>query len=436
MISLSKITINSIGQYIIRNLGYFLLINIACISSSFIIFNYIIFDSNFPRDKWSYIGNHISIIESFYKSLLIYIFIIIITTLTASVIIYIQEKILNKYIHQFLFLKLDTYNLINIKYFHLLLALYLITIILARNLNIAIVYNVELYQGYYFRDAIYYSYRIIFLFLMFIFILKLPAINFFNVIVVIITFSMITNSRIQVVILGIPLFYKYYKNNNKFIMYKFFIYIILGLFFATFITFFRGYYNFEKLNFPDKSFIEIIVSTLFNMINAVGTSLTYFDLLLTILTRISSHVDFLLSYEWKISNENIFNQLNFMFFGIVDYKIYSYSDEMIALFKFKPSEVGSMAGLSFPGILLSLYYSNNYSLILIIIYLGATLCIFNIFITFINLNLSIDVYQKNLICSFLFINMFWVAPRLVIFLILLYFFIITIYFIFKKIIFK
>ena len=432
MISLFEIKICSIGKYIIRNLGYFLLINVVCILSSFIIFNFALFYSNFPRDNWSYTGNHISIIESFYKSLLLYIFIIIITTLIASVIIYIQEKNLNKYIHHFLFLKLDSLNLLNIKYFNLLLVLYLITIVLARNLNIAIVYNTELYLGYYFRDVIYYSYRIIFIFLIYIFILKLPAINFFYIIVAIITFSMITNSRIQVVILGLPLLYRYYKINNKFITHKFLIYIILGLFFATFITFFRGYYNFEVLNFPNKSFIEIIVSTLFDIINAVGTSITYYDLSLTLLSRISSHVDFLLSYEWKISNENIFNQLNFMFFGYADYKTYSYSDEMIALFKFKPSSVGSMAGLSFPGILLSLYYSNNYSLILIIIYLGATLCIFNIFTTFINLNLSIDVYQKNLICSFLFINMFWVAPRLVIFLILVYFLIITIYFVFKK----
>jgi hypothetical protein len=335
--------------------------------------------------------------------------------------------------------------------------MYILSSLLAKFYNIDIVFSSEKISGI-FREIIFYSYRITFPFLIAVYILKS---NHSNKIFLLTLFAMvatvaITESRIPIFFIGVPLGYKLLTRKEK-VISKFnkniFTLIFFGflIFIFVFISFYRGFANLHQTEISEITDTEKfsiasneVLSSMFytftsqHLINMYRGSkiksqstkgeiyskpsgeiasntkgIWFYDWLTLPLSRLTSGYDLLAPYKWDIDKKIIPYLILNRFFGLT-LRNYNFSADMANLFGYTPTGLGAMQSLNPTGIFLGIFYSGYIGIAALILSLSFIFLFIEMSTAQLIFTLQLSENDGVILKLMLTIIWFWVHPRLII----------------------
>lgn len=382
-------------------IDYFLIVSGVAFTSSLLMFFIYNLDSEYPNDGWNYIGSHSNIYRDFFISSIEFFII--------TFFVFIISNIYKKNLFSKNKLNLNE-KLYFDKVFIYLLVLYLISLYLARFFGVDILNRPELLSGF-FREFIYYSYRTLIPFTI-IFIYPLTSIRVRRLIILMTpVYCWLSDSRTPILLTSLLYFLDIYVNEigiKKLLKLIFiFLYTILLVFF------FSNHRGLIAQEIHSNSSVQREYQALQKNYEQTFVSqkpiVVLRDVITTPLSRISSHSDFLLIYNWKID----FNEVGFVilnrFFGVTTSK-YKFSEEMKDLYKFDPGP-GKMAAPGPTGIALALFKSGLLGKISIILLLSGIIISINFVIDKLVVCIEYPAIFLSLLKSLLLVQWLWISPR-------------------------
>lgn len=381
--------------------------------------------SSFPKEAASYIGaqplNHLN----FVRSILSYAMISFLTVLLCCIF----ERLIDSYLHPVKSNIVFKYSLAdkNESLILILLSLYLVSCFIARLYGVEIVYHDEQLSGLN-REIIFYLYRSIIPFTLCLLLISYRDMS--NVIravclLTIVTACIITLSRTPIFTLGIPLAYSYLQSRNRSTkFFSIFLSIFIVLILILFISTFRGLYFESDLKYD--TYIEVSKFQKLEIVNTINQlfkiiKLNPYDIYSTTLSRICSHVDFLIIYDWKLNNVEVVYLIINRIFGIT-LSAYNFQNDMINLYGYIPGR-GQMIAPNPPGIILAIFNSGYLGAFLIVFILAIILKLVNIVSKRIELIFKLDDFQLLIFNLVIVVNWFWISPRVsLVYLLIFYIF--------------
>jgi hypothetical protein len=386
-----------------NSFNFLIVINLIVLISSCIMFIIYTLDDGYPKDNWNYLGHHEFLIRDFFNSIFLFI-------LMSALIVFISIN-LNNFIYYNYKVKIRVNELFNINLFYcFLLISYALALYGARYYGVDVLNRPEVLTGFY-REFIYYSYRTI-IPLSIVIIYPLVSLKLRRFILYIIPiYCWICDSRIPIFIFSLVLFIDFLfvdKDTKRFIKIIFLSFYMIIL--SHVISNHRGLIG---IGDPGTSLLQQESIALKKNYEQTFISQTGFvvlrDLITTPLSRISSHVDFLLIDDWQIDEKQYGYLILNRFIGIT-LKKYNFSEEMKKLYNFDPG-MGKMAAPGPNGIALAIFKSGLLGAALIVIFIsGLVISINYVVCSFVSF-FEYPSINENLIKSIIYIQWLWTSPR-------------------------
>ena len=385
-----------------KKLNFFIIINSIALLSSCIMYLIFQIDEKYPKTDWNYLGHHDNLTLDFLISSLYYVSLIIIVCLVVSNNVF--DKILVKN-------KPKRIKLKNVDKFYIyLIIIYGFLLYAARYFGVDVLNRKETLSGFE-RELIYYLYRTIIPFTI-VFIYPIASLKIRRYIIYLIPiYSWISDSRIPILMTSLLVFLDIYLNDIRII--KIFKLFMFSVYIISLLHIFSNHRGLITIQDSKKSFIENEYSAINKNYEQTfikqDSLIVIRDLITTPLSRISSHIDFLLVDDWRIEDQKIGYVVLNRFFGITLRK-YNFSEEMKNLYKFDPGP-GKMAAPGPTGIALALFKASLLGQIIVILFLSSVVLLINYIVDSLISYFEYLYANEQLIKSIIYIQWLWISPR-------------------------